>query len=363
MKYVEEARNESVEVCIWGAGHIGTQFGLTLLKKRDIHVDYFCDNNPLLWGKVIMDGIQCISPNELKVKADNVVCFVMVGVLYCDDVLVQIEELGIKRVVQYNDLINEETKSYFAFMKKKSIAVYTCIVGDYDELQEPLSVSSECDYFVISDKRPDENSVFQYIDIKTVLPENIMDNTRKNRYCKINAHKIFPQYRYSIYFDGNIQLDQTIVELIKELPKTRLITFCPNYWSSVYREIISVLQNGRDDEQLVTKQAEVYWLSGMPDDYGGFMCGILIREHNNPVCMKIMEEWWQQVKKYSARDQIALPYVLWKNGYVSSDVGVVEKKYNYINGGKYWRFKKEHLIPRINKQRIVDPLKDYGQGV
>lgn len=359
MRYIEDVRNKRLEVCIWGAGHIGTQFGLPLLKKRDIQVNYYCDSNPLLWGKEIVDGIPCISPNELKAKADTVVCFVMVGVLYCDEVLKQIEKLGVKKIVKYNDLIDEETENYFEFMKRKQIAVYTCIVGDYDELREPLSVSSECDYFVISDKKPEKDSVFRYIDIKSVLPECIADNTRKNRFCKINAHKIFPQYRYSIYFDGNMQLEQTIIAFIKKLPETRLITLCPNYWNSVYREMISILQNGRDDEQIIRKQAEDYWLSGMPDDYGGFMCGILIREHNNPVCVKIMSEWWEQLEKYSKRDQVSLPYALWKNGYAASDVGVIEKNYDYKNGGKYWKFEKEHRISRINEQKIRNIFTEY----
>lgn len=352
MKYMEDAKNKNFEVCIWGAGYIGTQFGLPLLKKRGIQVHYYCDSNPKLWGQEIIDGIRCISPSDLKQKADRVVCFVMVGVLYCDEVLVQCEKLGVKRIVRYDDLIYEETENYFSFMKRKQVAVYTCIVGDYDELQEPLSISPECDYFVISDKKPEGNTVFRHIDIKTVLPEYITDNVRKNRYCKINAHKIFPQYRYSIYFDGNIRLKGTIVRCISELPKTRLTTICPNYWKSIYREMISILQNGRDDADLVKKQAETYWLEGMPDDYGCLICAILIREHNNPVCKKIMKEWWSQLEQFSRRDQISLPYILWKNGYLISDVGVIQNKYGYINGGEYWSFEKEHKIPRINKEKV-----------
>lgn len=346
--YIEDAKSKKYEVCIWGAGYIGTQFGLPLLKKRDVEVDYYCDSNSSLWGQEITEGIQCISPDELRKKADRVVCFLMVGVLYCDEVYEQIEKMGLKRIVKYNDLIQEETINYFPFMKRKQIAVYTCIVGDYDDLQEPLSISPECDYFLISDKKPERDTVFNYIDIKTVLPEHVIDNTRKNRYCKINAHKIFPQYRYSIYFDGNIQLERTITRFIEKLPITRLITVCPNYWGSIYREMVSVLQNGRDDGERIRKQAEEYWLEGMPEDFGCFMCPILIREHNHPICKKLMEEWWLQLERFSKRDQISLPYVLWKNGYSASDVGVLEKEYSL---GRHWGFEKEHKISRINKQK------------
>lgn len=349
MTYIELAKTGAYEVCIWGAGYIGRKRGLDLLKKRGIKIDWYCDNNIDLWDKEITDGIICISPSSLQQKKGTVICFVMVGVNYCDSVVEQLNDMHIEQIVMFNDLIEEEVTNYFPFMKRKQIAVYTCIVGDYDTLQEPPSISEDCDYFLISDKIPRENSIFQYLDVREIVPKHITDPTRVNRYCKINAHTIFPQYRYSIYFDGNIGLKSSITDFINKLPVTRIIAFCPNYWKSIYREMISILESGRDNEQIVKKQAESYWLEGMPDDFGCLMCGILIREHNNPVCRKLMDEWWIQIEQFSKRDQVSLPYVLWKNGYSISDVGIIEDKYNYLEGGKYWTFEKEHNKPR-NKE-------------
>lgn len=345
------AKSGKFEVCIFGAGFIGTQCGFALLEKRNIKVDLFCDNNSSFWGKEIKGGILCISPNELEKRKDRIICFLMVGSLYCDDVYRQLETMGIKRVVQYNDLFEEEEENYFPFMSRKT-AVYTCIVGEYDDLQEPLSISPDCEYYVISDKKPEKETVFKYMNIRDIIPAYVADNTRKNRYCKINAHQIFPKHRYSIYFDGNIQLQSSIIELIKELPPTGLIAFCPNRWKSIYREMMSVMQNGRDDREVVLRQAEHYWLEGMPEDFGSVMCGILIREHNNPVCKKLMQEWWEQLEMFSKRDQISLPYILWKNGYTISDVGVVVDEFCFWEGD-YWKFGMEHNQPRINREKSM----------
>lgn len=109
------------------------------------------------------------------------------------------------------------------FMKKKQIAAYTCIVGNYDKLKEPISVSEDCDYYVISDEKPPVDSIFQYINIDDCIPHYIEDDVKKNRYCKINVHKLFPQYRYSIYFDGNVRLKNNIIQKNDELPKTRIM--------------------------------------------------------------------------------------------------------------------------------------------
>jgi hypothetical protein len=38
-----------------------------------------------------------------------------------------------------------------------------------------------------------------------------------------------------------------------------------------------------------------------------------------------MEEWWKEFIEYSKRDQISLPYVLWKNGIKINDVNELGK--------------------------------------
>lgn len=349
--YLQHAKSNEYEVCIWGAGFLGTGKGLQILKKRKISVDYYCDNNSKLWGKEVIDGIRCISPDELQKKKGRVVCFLMMTNMYAETVLIQLNDMGIKEVVVFDDLFIEEKEEYFPFMKKNHIAFYTCIVGDYDDLMEPLTVRPDCDYYVISDKKPQQKTIFQYIDINEYLPKHITDNTKKNRYCKMNAHKIFPQYKYSVYFDGEMQMDSSIVECIQELPKTRITTLCNNYWNSSYMEAMRVILMKRDAEDVVVNQMEHYWLEGFPEDFGNVYCTILLREHNHPVCRKLMEDWWDQVDKYSRRDQISFPYVLWKNGFAMADVKTLADKFEA--DGKYWKCRNVHKQPRLVYERGV----------
>jgi len=345
IQYIKLAQSGRYEVCVWGAGYLGTQSGLQMLYKRGISVDYYCDNNSELWGKEIQDGIFCISPDELQKKKENIICFLMIGCTKVDFVLPQIESMGIERVVLFDDLFIEEKEEYFPFMKRKKIAIYTCIVGNYDELQEPLSVSSECDYYLISDKKPEQETVFQYIDINQCLPDTVVDNTRKNRFCKINAHRIFPQYRYSIYFDGVFRLESSIIKFFEELPKTRIITSYKHDWAGLYMEAMRVLLNKRDAEDVVKKQIEYYWLEGMPENFGSVYCNVLLREHNNPICRSLMEDWWSQVEQFSRRDMISFPYVLWKNGYAIDDVKTIKDKFQQKN--EYWEDLGKHNQPRV----------------
>lgn len=349
--YIQCAQSGKYDVCIWGAGFLGTQKGLQMLIERDIQVDYYCDNNSSLWGKKIVKDICCISPKELQARKEKVVCFLFVTNVFGEEILVQLKKMGIERIVLFDDLFIEEKEKYFPFMKNR-VVFYTCIVGDYDNLEEPLSVCPDCDYYVISDVPPQKESIFQYIDISRCLPGNVTDNTKKNRYCKINAHKIFPQYRYSIYFDGQFQLQSAIVKYVEQLPKTGIVAFCENYWSSTYMEAMRILLNKRDSEEVIMRQMKQYWLEGLPEEFGSKYCGILIREHNNPICKKLMEDWWEQIEQFSKRDQISFPYIIWKNGYTMADVKTVTDKFSYE--GEYWKLRKTHNKPRlVHNGRII----------
>jgi len=352
-KYIELAQSGTCTVCVWGAGYLGTKIGLPLLYKRGIKVDFYCDNNCELWGREVIDGIPCVSPKQLQEQKDKVICFVLVGTTKIGQVSQQVENMGICRIVRFDDLFLEEREEYFPFMKRKQVVFYTCIVGGYDDLQEPLSVLPDCDYYLISDQKPKRETVFQYLDINRYLPRNVMDNTRKNRYCKINAHKIFPQYKYSVYFDGQIQMNSSIVEFIKELPKTRIIAGSKNNWNGLYMEAMRVLINKRDAEEVVKRQIEHYWLEGMPENFGSILCNILLREHNNPICRKLMEDWWEQVEHFSRRDMISFPYVLWKNGYFIDDVKTIESKIQLES--KFWKDAGGHNQPRV----VYDGKKIY----
>lgn len=345
---VKLAQLDDYQVCIWGAGYIGKHIGLRMLKQLKIHVDYYCDNNKELFGREIVDGIKCEEFSRLVKNSENTICFLIMRSDYIGEVYKQLLSMGIKNIVTYQDLLEMDgvIEQYYPFMRKNQIAIYTCIVGGYDQINEPQYVSDNCDYYIISDQKPKGETVFQYLNIDDYLPEELIDNTRKNRYIKINAHKIFPQYKYSIYLDGNLIIKSDMIECIRDLPKTKIAVAGESYWDNVYIEGIRCIESKRDKEELILKQVEKYWLEGMPEHFGTFLCNVLVREHNHPSCVKLMEEWWRQLEQYSRRDQISFPYVLWKNGYTKDDVKTLAPKPGFLSD--YWIFVHEHNQHRVD---------------
>lgn len=44
--------------------------------------------------------------------------------------------------------------------------------------------------------------------------------------------------------------------------------------------------------------------------------GCMVRDHNDEFVKKLMNDWQNEIMKYSVRDQLSFPYVCWKNHFV-----------------------------------------------
>ena len=56
-KKLVKAKSGNYKICAWGAGYVGRNHGYDLINKMGIKIDFYCDNNPELFGKVIKDNI------------------------------------------------------------------------------------------------------------------------------------------------------------------------------------------------------------------------------------------------------------------------------------------------------------------
>lgn len=327
-----KARSDEYEVCVWGCGTLGKGWVRQILTHLGISVNYYCDNDSSLYGSVICDEIRVKPFEYLRKNTKRTVCFLALGSVALPEVYVQLREQGIENIVTYDDLLllNCGKELNFKFWNKRSIAIYTCITGGYDNLREPELLIDGCDYFFISEHPPESDSVYRWIDVNNFVPSDIKDDRLKNRYCKINAHKIFPEYKYSIYMDGYLTMKEDLTLIIDKLGKSGLAVLSYREWESVYTEAIRCIQGHLEHADPILEQIEKYWLEGMPNDFPTILCGVLIRQHNNPHCVKIMEDWWKEIiSTGSRRDQISLPYVLWRNDYSISDIiPVVDNPYD-----------------------------------
>ena len=203
------------------------------------------------------------------------------------------------------------------------IAVYTCIVGKYDSLIEPLVKPDNIDYYAITDFEIPPNSLWKRIDISTVPIITDYSNVLKNRYLKMNPQILFKNYKYSVYVDGNIKIYTDFTEHVNRISKYGFSHFKHSLRKSSYEEADACKLLRKDSFDAIDKYVEKLKKDNFPDNYGLLECSIIVREHNKKECINIMQQWWDEFKDNVKRDQIILPYILYKNGIKTDSVATL----------------------------------------
>jgi hypothetical protein len=186
------------------------------------------------------------------------------------------------------------------------ILVYSINLGGYDHLhQSPKSrwknIEDDFEYLYFTDgEAPDGWTKVSH-----------ETGTRKDsRYLKINSH-LLPPHDISIYVDAAFIFTKPLQNIL-ELIDLKDIALAPHGKDNcVYKHGITVIMNKLDEPYTVFKQLGRYANEGMPTDLGLTENGFIIRR-NNGIIKELNELWWQEYQQGSQRDQLSLPYALWK---------------------------------------------------
>lgn len=207
------------------------------------------------------------------------------------------------------------------------IAVYTCITGNYDRVLQPQYTEDDCDYYFITEEKPKELGMYKWMDVNQVVPEIELSSKDKNRYCKMHPFELFPEYDYSIYLDGSIQIIRGIAHSISETGRTGLAMHRHRKSNDIYTEGIFLSWLGAVDKQMLIIDMERYMNEGFPKEFGQFECGMIVTDLHNSKAHELYLKWFEEYMRSSKRDQQSLVYVLWKMGYTAEDIGNLGGKY------------------------------------
>lgn len=141
-----------------------------------------------------------------------------------------------------------------------------------------------------------------------------LDNTRNNRWHKLNPHLILPKYDKSLYIDGNIRiLSKKFFEILEINSSKIFLAASHPSRTCLYEEAKICKQLKLENEKIINRQIEIIKKDKFPEDYGLYEANILYRLHNNVTIKKLDEEWWEFVNTLAKRDQLSLTYLCWKN--------------------------------------------------
>jgi hypothetical protein len=197
----------------------------------------------------------------------------------------------------------------------KKIVVYTAIVNNYNPLRNPANVDPGIDYVCFTDQPRwfalSNNTIWK----GRPFPDGDLDATRMNRQVKLLPHKFFPEYEYSVYVDGSINIVGDIRALLEKYDHPSMLSFNHPRRSCIYEEGKVCIEMGKEDPRVIARQLDRYRSEGFPEDFGLTENAVLIRRHNDPAIIKLMEDWWHELLTESRRDQLSFPYVAWRNGF------------------------------------------------
>lgn len=196
----------------------------------------------------------------------------------------------------------------------KKIAVYSCIVGSYDKIIEPVICDEEVDYFLFTDQEVPENSIWKKIDVTQYREYDRLTPIELNRKIKILPYEYLPEYDITIYIDGNIECVGYITPILADFGNSGFGVHYHSRRDCIYDEAIAVKHYRNIKTKETKEQLAAYADEGFPRHYGLYENSILIRKHNDEDVKRLMKLWWEEYKKYPTRDQYSLPYAVWKLG-------------------------------------------------
>lgn len=197
---------------------------------------------------------------------------------------------------------------------RNTFVIYTAVVGNYDEIKQPLAIDGRFDYVLFSnDIKRKSLGVWQI----RPIPYSNPIQTKIARWVKTHPEELLGEYDASLWVDSNIIITGSFVyDRIVQLYQDGIIVSTMKHFkrNCVYEEMFEILCCGFEREKIVLHWGKLLRKEGYPRNNGLCETGVFFRIHSCMEVAKFDEMWWQSIDRYSRRDQFSVNYVLWKMG-------------------------------------------------
>ena len=212
-----------------------------------------------------------------------------------------------------NDVHNKPLNSIIKLKK----VVYSALLGKYDIIQ-PFNLQKGFDFILFTDVININNNETNW----TILPlpkelNNLnLSRVKKQRFIKLHPHLFFRNYNLSIYIDTTFQIQGDLNEFLLRVltPKYNIYNFEHPKRNNIFEEAFIVAKIRKEKKIMIKLIKERYRKEKFPDNNGLIEGCLIIRKHNEKNCIYLMNKWFEEIEKYSHRDQLSFNYAIWKTG-------------------------------------------------
>lgn len=220
-------------------------------------------------------------------------------------------------------------------MASHKIVLYTCIFGTIDK-PKSMRFKNNFDYILFTDQKDLKASGW---DVVYIPNNNLISNTKLARYYKHHPIQLFPNYEASIWLDATHYQINSIECLIDKSDISAMQHFCTQ---TLRQELNLCIQLKKDNKEVMLKQVDNYYKDGYIDQSQFFCTTCLIRKHNQ-IIYDFQEMWWNEIDKFSIRDQLSFSYCLWKKNIFCETILGFCRKIPLLENDKYSEFFK--IVP------------------
>ncbi len=192
------------------------------------------------------------------------------------------------------------------------IAVLTSLFGSKSDLASIKTKHDNVDYLAFVDREHKTTEGWQQINSVQFSDDPYYPHRRNAKPAKIIPSLYAPGYDYYVWMDAVHDLTVHPKDLVDDyLIDADLSVFSHPYRQCAYQEAKVCGNSKIDDTSYIRQQILYYQEAGFPVDYGLYEMSCFVLR-NNEITRKMGMMWWEQICRFSSRDQISLPYVLWR---------------------------------------------------
>ena len=191
------------------------------------------------------------------------------------------------------------------------IAIYTAQSGMETELRDPPVIHKDVDYIAFTDK----NITSKVWQVRPVIQFSNIDSDyvsrRDAKIYKILPNLFLPEYDLTVWHDSSCYCLAHPSEIAKNhMINEDLAVFYHRWRNCVYEEAQEVIRLNRDSADKVESQVNYYKSKSYPEKNGLYELPVIFRKNSESNSVMNLR-WWEHICKFSSRDQISFPFVLW----------------------------------------------------
>jgi hypothetical protein len=194
------------------------------------------------------------------------------------------------------------------------IAIVTSKIGKRESspLKEQINKYDNVDYHAFVDTNISSNT-WQIHRPLNFSSDSVFQDRRNAKIYKVLPFLFLPNYDYYIWIDSTHDILMDPHEIVNKMNKD-IMVFKHGERNCIYQEAQAIKYLRYDYQELVDKQMFDYSMNGFPENNGLFELPTFVVKNTEKV-REIMLCWWEHICKYTSRDQLSFPYVLWLKKY------------------------------------------------